>query len=175
MYVSFQCGRAYMHTFSCGRAYMHSALVLCWSCGSFSLHSHICCAMSQQSFPAVPHHVADDEQELWIPAVFAIPWLLGQQVRQKRQQMHQTKENGHQIKSKKSKWSVGAGQEGRDFRVGRFNMHTTTIPDMAARSSAVVYWYWIGNFVLLAIQADLQHRVSSKNEGSKWCLLMHQK
>jgi len=51
----------------------------------------------------VPHLVADDEQELWIPAVFAIPWLLGQQVRMKKLQMHQVRESGHQIKSKKFK------------------------------------------------------------------------
>ena len=29
-------------------------------------------------------------------------------------------------------------------------MHTTTLPDMAARSSAVTFAYWIGHLVLLA-------------------------
>jgi len=50
---------------------------------------------------SVSSFFADGEQEIWIPACFAIPWLLGQQVRHKRQQMRQTKENGHQTKSKK--------------------------------------------------------------------------
>ena len=50
----------------------------------------------------LPDHFADEEQEIWSPACFAIPWLLGQQVRHKKQQLHQTKERGyHQSKSKK--------------------------------------------------------------------------
>ena len=37
-----------------------------------------------------------------------------------------------------------------DFPVGPCDMHTMTIPDMAARSSAIAYGYWIGHLVLLA-------------------------
>ena len=48
----------------------------------------------------LPVFFADKEQEVWLPACFAIPWLLGQQVRHK-QQLHQTKQNGHQMKLKK--------------------------------------------------------------------------
>ena len=51
----------------------------------------------------LPDHLADEEQNIWLPACFAIPWLLGQQVRHKKQQLHQSKEHGHQRKSKKSR------------------------------------------------------------------------
>ena len=34
--------------------------------------------------------------------------------------------------------------------MGQFSLHTTSIPEVAARSSAVAYGYWIGNLVLLA-------------------------
>ncbi|KAL3161847.1 hypothetical protein ABBQ38_008937 [Trebouxia sp. C0009 RCD-2024] len=44
---------------------------------------------------------SDEEQEIWLPACFAIPWLIGQQVRQQKQQLHQTKENGHKMQLKK--------------------------------------------------------------------------
>lgn len=47
------------------------------------------------------NHFADEEQEIWLPACFAIPWLIGQQVRQQKQQLHQTKENGHKMQLKK--------------------------------------------------------------------------
>ena len=55
-------------------------------------------------FKFLPDHFADEEQEIWLPACFAIPWLLGQQVRHKKQQLHQTKktkENAYQMKLKK--------------------------------------------------------------------------
>ena len=95
-----------------------------------------------------PHRGADAEQEIWIPACFAIPWLLGQQVRHKKQQMHQTKETGCHWQS--SPGFVGAaGQGARYFHVAPFDLHTTTIADMAARSSAIIFGYWIGHLVLL--------------------------
>ena len=47
------------------------------------------------------NHFADEEQEIWLPACFAVPWLIGQQVRQQKQQLHQTKENGRKMKLKK--------------------------------------------------------------------------
>ena len=48
----------------------------------------------------LPNQFADEEQEIWLPACFAIPWFLGQQVQYKRKQDGQTKANG-QRKSKK--------------------------------------------------------------------------
>ena len=60
-----------------------------------------CTATNIMTVKVLPDHFADEEQEIWLPACFAIPWLLGQQVRQKKQQLHQSKENARQIKSKK--------------------------------------------------------------------------
>ncbi|KAL3148659.1 hypothetical protein ABBQ38_014080 [Trebouxia sp. C0009 RCD-2024] len=41
-----------------------------------------------------------------------------------------------------------AGQGAGRFHVGPFSMHITTLPDMAARSSAIPFGYWIGHLVL---------------------------
>lgn len=60
-----------------------------------------CIATNIMTVEVLPDHFADAEQEIWLPACFAIPWLLGQQVRHNKQQLHQTKENGHQMNSKK--------------------------------------------------------------------------
>ena len=49
-------------------------------------------------FKVLHHHCAEAEQQMWIPAFFAIPWMLGQQVRHKKQQIRQTKETGRQLK-----------------------------------------------------------------------------
>ena len=37
----------------------------------------------------------------------------------------------------------------RRFHVGPFSLHTTSLPDMAACSSAIPLGYWIGHLVLL--------------------------
>ena len=61
-----------------------------------------CTARHIMTVKVLPDHFADEEQEIWLPACFAIPWLLGHQVRHIRQQLHQTKESGlHKTKSKK--------------------------------------------------------------------------
>ncbi|KAL3136554.1 hypothetical protein ABBQ38_005801 [Trebouxia sp. C0009 RCD-2024] len=41
------------------------------------------------------------------------------------------------------------GQGTSRFHVGPFSVHTTTLPDMAARSSAIPLGYWIGHLVPL--------------------------
>ena len=87
----------------------------------------------------LPDHFANEAQEIWLPACFAIPWLLGQQVRHKKQQLRQTKENGLLLRrNQKISWSVGtASQETSHFHVGPFSMHTTTLPDIAGGSCAI--------------------------------------
>ena len=70
-------------------------------CG-FAAEISACIATGLMTFQVLPDHFADEEQEIWLPAYFAIPWLLGQQVRHQKQQLHQAKENGHQMKLKKS-------------------------------------------------------------------------
>ena len=52
-------------------------------------------------FKVLPDHSADEEQAIWLPACFAIPWLLGQQVRHQKQQRHHPKEIGYQKRLKK--------------------------------------------------------------------------
>ncbi len=43
-----------------------------------------CIATNIMTVKVLPDHFADEEQEIWLPACFAIPWLLGQQVRHKK-------------------------------------------------------------------------------------------
>ena len=71
------------------------------------LQTHLLCStafMSKASnimtVKVLPDHFANEAQEIWLPACFAIPWLLGQQVRHNTQ-LRQTKENGYHMKSKK--------------------------------------------------------------------------
>ncbi|KAL0045684.1 hypothetical protein WJX82_001621 [Trebouxia sp. C0006] len=59
--------------------------------------------LSVQCAPVDKLTLSDDEQEFFMPAIFAIPWFLGQRAREQRQRKHQARESGHQIKSKKSK------------------------------------------------------------------------
>ena len=81
---------------------LHSLSLLCGlrvAC-RFAVASCACIFTELIAFKVLPDHFADEEQAIWLPACFAIPWFLGQQVRHQRQ-VRQTEENGYQVRLKK--------------------------------------------------------------------------
>lgn len=83
-------------------------------------------------FKGPPHRFADGQQEIWIPACFAIPWLLGQQARRKKQQMRQSK--AMVVKSIEKVQLICRSCWLREQTL-LCGMHTLTLPDPAARSN----------------------------------------